>query len=262
MRLEIACRSWNDSQKLVEEFGGQTEKLSRDWLKRFTDREQSKPLKIGKRLVISAKDDSKITTAAGKPPLLIIPRGTAFGTGEHATTAMSLRLLEELTRKWKNGWWLADLGTGSGVLALAAKRFGAHRVLAIDVDPIAITTAKQNARLNRIDGVDFQLGDVRRWNSARWMDIMTANLFKELLIQILPKLKRSSWLILSGILRAQEKEFLRALRRHKIDLVQVRRRGKWIAVLAKVAHASRPRRRTEAYATLNLREQRPPVRFF
>ncbi len=153
---------------------------------------------------------------------------------------MSLRLLEQLTRKWKNSWSLADLGTGSGILALAAKRFGARRVLAIDVDPIAISTAKANARRNGIDGVDFQLGDVRRWNSARWIDIMTANLFNELLTQILPKLKESSWLILSGVLRAQEKEFLRALRRHKIDLVEVRRRGKWIAVLAKAVHASRP----------------------
>ncbi len=262
MRLEIACRSRNDSQKLVEEFGGRAEKLSRDWLKRFTDGEQSRPLKIGKRLVISAKGDSQIIPAAGKPPLLVIPRGTAFGTGEHSTTAMSLRLLEQLTRKWKNSWSLADLGTGSGILALAAKRFGARRVLAIDVDPIAISTAKANARRNGIDGVDFQLGDVRRWNSARWIDIMTANLFNELLTQILPKLKESSWLILSGVLRAQEKEFLRALRRHKIDLVEVRRRGKWIAVLAKAVHASARWRRTEAYATLNLREQRPPARFF
>ncbi len=110
--------------------------------------------------------------------------------------------------------------------------------------------------------MDFQLGDVRRWNSARWIDIMTANLFNELLIQILPKLKESSWLILSGVLRAQEKEFLRALRRHKIDLVEVRRRGKWIAVLAKAVHASRPMAADRSLPTLNLREQRPPARFF
>ena len=81
--------------------------------------------------------------------------------------------------------------------------------------------------------MDFQLADVRSWNSARRIDIATANLFSELLIQILPKLKRSNCLILSGVLRTQEKEFVRALRRHKINPVEVRRRGKWIAVLAK-----------------------------
>jgi ribosomal protein L11 methylase PrmA len=77
------------------------------------------------------------------------------------------------------------------------------------------------------------LGDVRLWKSGRGIDIATANLFNELLIQILPKLRRSSCLILSGVLRTQEKEFVRALHRHKINPVEVRRRGKWIAVLAK-----------------------------
>ncbi len=161
----------------------------------------------------------------------VLPAGAAFGTGEHATTAMSLRLLEQVTRGWKQGWSTVDLGTGSGILALAAKCFGAQRVVAIDVDPIAIATAKENARLNKIDNLDFQLADVRCWNFPRSIDIVTANLFSELLIEILPKLKRSRWLILSGALREQEKELVRALQRNKIDIVQVRRRGKWIAIL-------------------------------
>jgi len=145
---------------------------------------------------------------------------------------MTLRLLEEVTRTRKPQF-VVDLGTGSGILALAASHFGAKRVVAVDIDPIAIATAETNARLNKIENVDFQLGDVRRWNSRRRIDIATANLFSELLVQILPKLKRSSCLILSGVLRTQEKEFVRALRRYKMDLVEVRRRGKWIAVLAK-----------------------------
>ena len=233
LQLEITCRSRNDSQKLVEEFGGHAEKLSRDWLKRFTDGEKSKPLKIGKRLVISRKADSQIISAVGKPPLLVIPGGRAFGTGEHATTVMSLRLLEQLTRRWKNDWSLVDLGTGSGILALAAKRFGARRVLAIDVDPVAISTAKTNARRNGIGGVDFQLGDLRHWKPPRNIDIVTANLFIGLLMRLLPKLTHSGWLILSGLLRTQENEFLRVLRRNKIEIVKVKRRAKWIAVLAK-----------------------------
>ena len=77
---------------------------------------------------------------------------------------MSLRLLERLTREWKTDWSLGDLGTGSGILALAAKRFGARRVVGIDVDPKAISVAKVNARLNKIDNVDFKLVDLRKWN--------------------------------------------------------------------------------------------------
>jgi ribosomal protein L11 methyltransferase len=213
LQMEIACGSQPQAQHLLRDFGGRIEKLPRNWWKRLERDGRSKPLKIGKRLVI--------------------PAGAAFGTGEHATTAMSLLLLEQLTSGWKAGWSLVDLGTGSGILALAANCFGAKRILAVDLDPTAISTAKTNARLNKIDKVDFQLGDVRCWKPARKIDIVTANLLSEILIQILPKLKRSNWLILSGVLRAQEKEFVRTLRRSKIDILDVRRRGKWLAVLAK-----------------------------
>jgi ribosomal protein L11 methyltransferase len=242
-QLEIACTSRNDSRKLVEEFGGRAEKLPRNWLKRFACLHRSKPLKVAKRLVIAGKVDFQTRKAfvLKKPWLLVIPASAAFGTGEHATTAMSLRLLERLTREWKNRWSLADLGTGSGILALAAKRFGAGRVVGIDVDPKAISVAKANARLNKIDNVDFKLGDLLKWKSWAGRDIVAANLYSELLIEILPKLKRSNWLILSGVLRIHENKFFHALRRNKIEIVKVNRRGKWIAVLAKVQHASRLR---------------------
>jgi len=241
-QLEIACTSRNDSRKLVEEFGGRTEKLPRNWLQRFARLYQSKPIKVGKRLVIVGKVDFQTPKAfvLNKPRLLVIPASAAFGTGEHATTAMSLRLLERLTREWKNSWSLADLGTGSGILALAAKRFGAGRFVGIDIDPKAISVAKANARL-KIDNVDFKLGDLRKWKSWAGRDIVAANLYSVLLIEILPKLKRSNWLILSGVLRMHENKFFHALRRNKIEIVKVNRRGKWIAVLAKVPNASRLR---------------------
>jgi ribosomal protein L11 methyltransferase len=239
LQLEISCRSRNDSRKLVEEFGGHTEKLPRNWLKRFACLHQSKPLKVGKRLVVAGKANLQIPKAfvLNKPRLLVIPASAAFGTGEHATTAMSLRLLERLTREWKSKWSIADLGTGSGILALAAKRFGAGRVVGIDVDPKAISVAKANASLNKINNVDFELGDLRKWKSWAGRDIVAANLYSELLIEILPKLKHSNWLILSGVLRMHENKFFNALQRNKIEIVKINRRGKWIAVLAKAPPA-------------------------
>src|SRR6266446_4520169 len=240
-QLEIACASRDDSRKLVEEFGGRVEKLPQDWLQRFARLHQSKPIKVGKRLVIAGKIDFQTSKAFGlkKLRLLVIPASAAFGTGEHATTAMSLRLLERLTRKWKNSWSLADLGTGSGILALAAKRFGGGRVVGIDVDPKAISVAKANARLNKIDKVDFKLGDLRKRKFWAGSDVVAANLYSELLIEILPNLKRSNWLILSGVLRIHENKFFHALRRNEIEILKVNRRGKWIAVLAKVPYAPR-----------------------
>jgi len=210
LQIEIVCAS----PVPVRKFGGRIEKLPRDWLERFLRLQKTKPLKIGNRH-------------------LIIPAGAAFGTGDHATTALSLRMLERLTRNWQPGWSLVDLGTGSGILALAGRCLGAKRAIGIDIDPTAISTAKENARRNRIERVKFQTADVRHWRIPPKVDILTANLFSELLIEILPKLRRSRWLILSGVLREHEREVSRGLKRHKIDIVNVRRRGKWLAIVAK-----------------------------
>ena len=252
LQIEVCCKSTAQARPFVRQFGGRIEKLPRDWFQRFSRELKTKPIKIGKRLIVglrrelsSRKGDLQIAPAAGKPPLLVIPAGAAFGTGDHATTAMSLRLLEEVSRKLKPGWSLVDLGTGSGILALAARRFGAQRVIAIDNDAQAIATARENARMNKIDKIDFKIGDVRSWklsaklalSEVERVDIVTANLFSELLIEILPKLKRSlkhnGRMILSGVLRTQERELQRALRSQKIDIIDVRRRGKWVAMLAK-----------------------------
>ena len=261
LQLEIVCTSHNLARKLIEEFGGRAEKWPRDWFKRFADLNKSKPLKIGKRLLISttASSPAKRGTSHGvgrtrrtrggrfyarQPLLLVIPASAAFWTGQHATTAMSLRLLERLSRKWEKGWSLVDLGTGSGILALAAKRFGARRVTGIEIDPRAISIAKANANLNKIDNADFQLGDVRRWKPrARW-DVIAANLYNELLISVVSKLKRSNWLILSGVLRRQEDELRRVLQKNNIEIASVKRRGKWIALMAckrRTSNTQRPK---------------------
>src|SRR6266478_9560557 len=104
--LEVACQSRNQARDLVKEFDGRIERLPRDWLERLA-KEKCKPLKIGKRLVIVHEARSGGFQTAGairKSPFLVIPAGTAFGTGEHATTAMSLRLLGQVTRTWQPGW--------------------------------------------------------------------------------------------------------------------------------------------------------------
>jgi len=265
---EIAGSSRRNLEKICSRFGGTIEKLPRDWLARFSTAAAIEPIRIGKRLIIYRSVTSK-NKSRNEPKSLLIPAGRAFGTGEHPTTAMSLRLLERCTRFWgaqaaslhssaacrrrlfKEGsagsrtqqagslrspekeWTLLDLGTGSGILALVAARFGAKRVIAIDDDPVAIATARENARRNKLDNIDFRVADVRRWPFPPRIEIITANLFSELLIEILPKLKRAQRLILSGILRDQEAQLVRALKRNGIVIVEMRRRGKWIAILAR-----------------------------
>jgi len=254
---EIAGSSQRDLEKIRSRFGGAIEKLPCDWLKEFSRSQKSEPIKIGNRLTIYRSVTSK-NRSRNKNRSLVIPASAAFGTGEHPTTAMSLRLLERCTRFWgaqaaslrspEPERTLLDLGSGTGILALAAARFGAKRVIAIDDDPVAIATARANARRNKLDNIDFRVADVRRWSFPRRIEIITANLFSELLIEILPKLKRAQRLILSGILRDLEAQFVRALKRNGIAIVETRRRGKWIAIACHPERSRLPRRMLYAKA--------------
>ena len=230
--LELFRRSRRAADRLRRAFGGSIAELPLDWQERFFAAHRTKRLHIGKRLTL-AGDERHLSEAT--PSALIIPAGAAFGTGEHATTAMSLRILERVSRPLEPGWRMLDAGTGSGVLALAACRFGAGQVVAIDNDRTAISTARQNAKGNGIRGVHFVVGDVK--DSLRGtFDIIAANLYSELLEALLPQFRRSvaqsGRVILSGVLREQERQLTRALRSNDLRVIESRRRGKWVALLA------------------------------
>jgi ribosomal protein L11 methyltransferase len=225
--VQISCATRRKAIQLQDEFGGTIEKLARDWLQQFAKRTRTKPLRIGSRLLIGRTPG---------PNTIVIPAEAAFGTGEHATTAMCLRMLERVTRTLPGGWSLFDAGTGSGILAIAASRFGAARIVATDNDPLASATARRNARRNRIRNIEFRTGDVLKQKVRGKFDLITANLFSELLIAGLPAwlstLAEDGRLIFSGVLRAQEPTLMTALRRHRCRVAEIKHRGKWIAVLA------------------------------
>lgn len=128
---------------------------------------------------------------------------------------------------------MLDAGTGSGILALAAKCFDAAQVVAIDNDPTAISTARSNAKANGIRGVKFVVGDVGQNVDGRF-EVIAANLYSELLVALFPQFRVSlsarGHLILSGVLRRQEPEVVRALRANRFRIDEARRCGKWIAL--------------------------------
>ena len=235
--LEVCCRTKKDARELLREFGGSIERLQRDWLRQFTKQAPAKPLRIGSRLVVLRAPEKGKRPKANDARTLVIPAEAAFGTGEHATTAMCLRLLEQTTRHFQPGWTMLDAGTGSGILAIAGSCFGAGRVLAIDNDPLACATAKRNARANGVRNIEFSTGDILKQKLTGKFEIITANLFSEILIEALPIWSRhlapGGHLILSGILRSQESAVVRALRRHSFTASEIRRRGKWIALLCR-----------------------------
>jgi ribosomal protein L11 methyltransferase len=235
--VQISCETQREARSLVREFGGGIECLRRDWLQEFARQTKAKPLRIGSRLVIlRTAEKTTPPSLAGRARQIIIPAEAAFGTGEHATTAMCLRLLERTTRPLAPGWSMLDAGTGSGILAIAASCLGAGRIFAVENDPLACATAKRNARVNAVRKIEFSTSDVLKLRLAGKFDIITANLFSDLLIAALPIWSRhlvpGGYLILSGILRRQEPAVVRALRREGFTVPEIRRRGKWIAVSA------------------------------
>ncbi len=235
--LEIACASRGEAKRLRARNGGEIRKLQQDWLANFARENERKPLRIGKRLVVFEDKKSRRDVPATETASLIIPSGAAFGTGDHPTTAMTLRLLEEATRNIKEDWSLADLGTGSGILSLAARRFGAGHVEAIDFDPLAIATAKGNARANEIRGIHFSVKDVKKWRPESKLDVVTANLFSQLLISLLPRVRQSlkadGCFIFSGVMRSEESAFMKAIRKCELRIRRIRRRGKWISCVGR-----------------------------
>lgn len=232
--VQVICHSREKSAELLRAFGGRAKPLPRDWWSLTRSRGIHPPLCVGRRLEIlseparSSKSSEKLQ--------LIIPAAGAFGTGEHATTAMSLRLLEETTRRLPAGWRMLDAGTGTGILALAARRLGAAEVLGLDNDPRAVAHARRNARLNHVGRARFSAIDVLQFEPCANYDVVTANLFSELLIAALPIFQRAlrpnGRLIVSGILREQAESVTDALPNAQFHLMQRCRRGKWVALLA------------------------------
>ena len=120
----------------------------------------------------------------------------AFGTGEHATTATCRRLLADIAAELPAGFTALDLGTGAGILAIAAKALGASRVEAVDYDPVAVRIAQQNASTNGFRTIKVSRGDVLKLAIRRPFDVVLANLFSDVLIAAAPRIAHATarWL--------------------------------------------------------------------
>lgn len=145
---------------------------------------------------------------------VVIAPGMAFGTGDHETTRGMLRLMQDVVQP---GDLVADLGAGSGVLAIGAAKLGAGRVLAIEVDPDAIGNAEENVAANDVgDRVSILEGDaVTLLPLVAPVQVIFANIISSVLITLLPVMRASlsgkGAAILSGILTADRDEMLRAI---------------------------------------------------
>jgi ribosomal protein L11 methyltransferase len=167
-------------------------------------------LRVSRRLVICPAWRSY--RAQASEAVIRLDPGMAFGTGQHPTTLMCLRALEE------TGVAVLDLGTGSGILALAAARLGAASVLALDSDPQAVTAARQNVRLNGLEGiVRVEEGTLEPSTALRTgpFDVVAANISAPVIVDLAGAmatvLKEGGVLIAGGFSEARAAEVAAAL---------------------------------------------------
>lgn len=207
--VELACQrvraAWVSSGK-AEALPRFTIKPVRreDWAESW--KRHFRPLDVSPRLLIRPSW-SRRKARRGQRVLVLDP-GLSFGTGQHPTTGFCLAQIDAVAAS-QPGFSLLDVGTGSGILALAAARLGAGRVDAFDFDPVSVRVAEENARRNRLaERVNLRRGDVAKLAlRGPGYDVVCANLTADLLEahlgRMVARLRPQGVLVLAGILRRQ-----------------------------------------------------------
>jgi len=206
-----------------------------DWASRW--KEGFKPFPVGRRFLIAPSWDRPRET--GDRLLIVIDPGMAFGTGTHETTQHCLLALEEY---W-TGRSLLDVGTGTGILAIAAARLSPHaRIVALDIDPEACAVARENMERN---GVDERiavfcgtLDDVPEGRFEMVLANLTADVLANLLPQFPQRLEPGGVLVLSGLLEGDEEPFRELLVARAFHPLDVKRGGEWRTIIARDEPAS------------------------
>jgi ribosomal protein L11 methyltransferase len=160
--------------------------------------------------------------------VLVLDPGMAFGTGTHATTSLCMEAIDELLSRQPNATVL-DVGTGSGILAIAAKLLGAPTVVGTDNDPVAIRVALENAALNKVS-IDLSTAGLQEIQGA--FSLVVANIMAQTLIDLasalVNRMRSGGELLLSGILDFQADEVARAFAENGLAGVARVQKGEWV----------------------------------
>lgn len=195
------------------------EDWSEGWKKDF------RPLDVGRVRVRPSWIDEPVPP--GRVEVVLDP-GMAFGTGTHPTTSLCLAALSELLAD-RPGAAVLDVGTGSGLLAIAARKLGAGRVAGNDVDPVAVSVARENARAN---GVEAELVSDPLERIHGEFEVVVANILANTLVELAPlvagKVAPGGTVLLSGILAPQADEVRAAYAALGLDPRPDRGDGEWV----------------------------------
>ncbi len=203
----LADRDWNETWK-------------RDW----------KPGRLSPRVVVVPGWEASPPLREGDRILRMDP-GQAFGTGTHPTTRACATFLDELLAD-RTGLTVLDVGTGTGVLAIAGMLLGASRAAGVDTDPLAVAAARENAAANDVE-LELGEGSLDAAPSGSW-DVVIANLLAPLLVELagalVERLARRGCLLAAGILCDQAEQVVDAFARAGASVVDRRDSGEWVAL--------------------------------
>lgn len=191
-----------------------------------------KPFRAGKRLVV--KPTWELYDPKPEDLVIEIDPGMAFGSGTHETTGMCMALLEDALRP---GDRVMDVGCGSGILGIGAAMLGAKEVLAVDIDPSAVKVARENIAQNHLeDRVRAVEGNLLEGIDGT-CEVCVANIIADVICMFAAPLNAhivpGGLFICSGIIKEREQEVLDALKAADYTVLEVRRKGEWVAILSR-----------------------------
>ena len=190
-----------------------------------------KPFRAGKHLVI--KPSWENWDAVSGDLIIELDPGMAFGTGTHETTAMCVEMIE----KHYHGGKVLDVGTGSGILAIAAARLGADSVLGVDIDPMAVRVAQENVEKNGLaKEIVIRQGDLVAGLDGVRCEFAVANILADVIALLAAPLKahltENATFVCSGILKEREQDVVDVLTRNGYQLFDRMQKGEWVALAA------------------------------
>ena len=191
-----------------------------------------KPFKVGEITIIpNLKDDNNNEDG------LYIAKQYAFGTGTHETTFLALEMINKYSKNNNiSSKMIADIGCGSGILSLFCYKLGARDITSVDIDNDAVNCTLDNAKYNNIKLNNVFLGSADSLHNSQY-DLVIANIETDILIEILPNLKKilkeNGHLILSGILAEKESFMNEAIKENKLEILDRKQKNDWVSFLLK-----------------------------
>ena len=200
-----------------------------DWANNW--KQYYKPTKVGEHIVVKPTWE-EYEEKPGEVVVELDP-GMAFGTGTHETTRMCIKALE---KKVKKDTTVFDIGTGSGILSIAAAKLGAKHVVGVDLDPVAVESAKKNLEFNKVNNIEILYGDLMEVVEGK-ADIVVANILADIIMFLSEGVRAfiedGGYFIASGILNTQRDKVTDKLKALDFKIEEVMEDGEWICIIAK-----------------------------